>query len=141
MRLVQGQNTVETMTLALILLLFSPSFSTGSGDKNKTNMLEMHNGKLHTVKGKPPLNSDKKAPVSTDGEDYAETVSICNLPEWQDHKKCETKWITRMKAIIEDTADDEGGDDRGGTDYAEAVNIWDSPKLQGWRGISLFCLD
>ena len=93
-------------------------------------MIEMQNGKLHVVKGKTPLKSDKKAPVSNDGDDYADTLSICNLPEWQDHKKCESKWITRMKTIIEDTDDDEGGGNRG--DYAETVNIWDSPKLQGW---------
>ena len=92
----------------------------------------MQNGKLHTVKGKPPLNSDKNVSVSNDGEDYADTVSICNLPEWQDHKKCESKWITRMKTIIEDPDDDEGRGDRG--DYAEALNIWDSPELQGWLG-------
>ena len=39
-----------------------------------------------------------------------------------------------MKTIIEDIPDDKGGPDRGGADYAEAVNIWDSPKLQGWLG-------
>ena len=39
-----------------------------------------------------------------------------------------------MKTIIEDIPDDKGGPDRGDADYAEAVNIWDSPKLQGWLG-------
>ena len=107
--------------------MLSPSFSSSSGDKSKTYMIEMQNGKLHVLKGKSPPKLD--APVSNDGDDYADTVSICNMPEWQDHKKCESKWITRMKTIIEDTDDDEGGGYRG--DYAEAVNIWDSPKLQG----------
>ena len=55
----------------------------------------------------------------------------CNLPEWQNHQTCEGKWMARMKTIIEDTEDD-----KKGKDYAEAANIWDSPKLQGWASLS-----
>ena len=87
----------------------------------------MQNGKPITVKEKTPT----KSTVSNDGSDYANTIDQCNLPEWQDHQTCEDKWMARMKTIIEDTEDH-----KKRTDYAEAANIWDSPKLQGWASLS-----
>ena len=120
------------MTLSLTFLICSHSFSDISMGKTKTYKLELQNGKQLTVKEKPPKNSTKvKATVSNDGSDYANTIDQCNLPEWQDHQTCEGKWIARMKTIIEDTEDD-----KKGKDYAEAANIWDSPKLQGLTSLS-----
>ena len=92
----------------------------------------MQNGKQITVKVKTPTKSRKtKDTLSNDGSDYANNIDQCNLPEWQDHQTCEDKWMARMKTIIEDTEDD-----KKGKDYAEAANIWDSPKLQGWASLS-----